>query len=96
MEFTREEIEAFKKKHGEIYLINQGAFSCIISRPSRATISLAMSNAQGDRLKMVDVIYANHWLAGDEIMKEDQGLLVGALSQIDDILGAVRTEVKKL
>jgi hypothetical protein len=96
MEFTKEKIEALKKAHGEIILLEVEGKSCIIKKPSRHVVGLALANSRKDPLAGAETILANCWVEGDAEMKEDVGCLVSLAGQMDNIIGVVTAEVKKL
>lgn len=96
MKFSQEQIDGFKKKHGDVFEVTAGDMSCLLRKPTRDNLAQAMAMSKSDPLKMTEVILANTWLAGDEEIKSDLGALVGISTQIDQILEIKNSEIKKV
>lgn len=95
MEFTREQIEAYKAKHGEIYLIEvEGGKSCILRTPTRKDLSYM--TAISDPIKMNEIAIANLWVDGDEEIKTDDSLFFAVMSKMENLFKFKEATIKKL
>lgn len=95
MEFTREQIEAYKAKHGEIYLIEvEGGKSCILRTPTRKDLSYM--TAISDPIKMNETAIANLWVDGDEEIKTDDSLFFAVMSKMETLFKFKEATIKKL
>lgn len=95
MEFTREQIEAYKAKHGEIYLIEvEGGKSCILRTPTRKDLSYMTAIA--DPIKMNETAIANLWVDGDEEVKTDDSLFFAVMSKMETLFKFKEATIKKL
>jgi hypothetical protein len=97
MKFTEEQIAAFKKEHGDIFLLEfpEVNKSAILKKPTRAQVGHSMS-AGSDALKKAETLIHNCWVAGDEEIKTNAGLLIGAIPTLDKIIEVKSAELKKL
>jgi hypothetical protein len=97
MDFTDKQIEEYKKTHGDIFLLEfpEVNKSAILKKPTRAQVGHAMS-AGSDGLKKAEILVTNCWVAGDEEIKTDAGLLIGAMPTLDEMIGVKTAELKKL
>lgn len=96
MKFTQDQIDTYKKQHGDIFMCEAGELSCILKKPTRQQVGMAMTLSKQDPLKLTEVIIVNCWVAGDEEIKTDVGALMGITGQIDQILEVKNAEIKKL
>ena len=93
---TKAQIEIWKKKHGEIYELIVEDKKAYLCKPDRNTLRLAFSKAATDPLGMAEVILTNCWLGGDDEIKDDNSYLVGAMSQVQEIIEMKEASLKKL
>lgn len=94
---TKEQIEAWRKQHGEVYEMNfEDGKSCYLSRPSRKIVGLILAKSAANPLAGAEVVLANCWLGGDDVIKEDAGYMVGIAAKIDQIVGVKTAEIKNL
>lgn len=97
MKFSKEQIVELKKQHGELTLIEGDGKCCILKNPDRNVAGLAMSKiAQMDMVGAAEIIIVNCHVAGNEEFKTDTGLLIGAINQLQDLIGSKDVVVKKL
>lgn len=92
--------QVLKEKHGEVRKVTFENTTLYFKKPSRQVASLAISVAQADRLKMVDVIVDNCLLAESDLsavqIKDDVAICVTLLPTVDAIVGTKVAEVKNL
>lgn len=93
---TKEQIEQWKKQHGDVFEISVDGKVGFIKKPDRKTLSYAMTEAQTNPLGFAEIILENGWLGGDEAIKTDDSLFLAAAGQIDKIVKIKEAEVKKL
>ena len=93
---TQEQIDKWKKAHGEVYQIAVDGNVGYIKKPDRKTLSYAMTNAQTNPLSFAEIILENGWLGGDEAIKTDDGLFLAVAGQIDQVVAIKEAELKKL
>jgi hypothetical protein len=93
---SKEQIQEWKKKHGEVFEVVVGDKVCYLHKPTRKILSFAFTKAQNDPLATAEVILENCWLGGDEEIKTDDDYFLGANSQIDKIIEVKEAEIKKL
>lgn len=94
MKVTKEQIEEWKEKHGELFQITVEDKSCILRKPNRKDLSYA--SVVKDPIKMSEVLLNNLWVAGDEDIKKDDTLFMAVVNKMDEVLKVKEAEVKKL
>lgn len=95
-EVTQEQIDAWKKEHGDLKKVHVGSKSCILKKPSRKALSYATVAAQTDPLKYNEIILEDCWLAGDEEIKTDSGLFLSLSAHLTELVGMVEVEMVNL
>lgn len=93
---TDAQIEAWKKKHEQVYVYNVDGKVCYLSRPTRQTLAAATVLGGGDPYKYNETILTNCWLAGDEEIKTDDSLFLGICGHLSEIVEIKEGELKKL
>lgn len=93
---TKEQIQAWKAKHGEVFMLQVDDKQCYLHKPDRKTLSAAMSLSKADPIKFNEVLLNNCWLAGDEEIKTDDAYFMGASSQLDKLMEYKQAELKKI
>lgn len=96
MGFTTEQIAELKLKHGEIFKITVDGKSCILRKPNRKELGYASVAGKDNPLKFNEVIFNSCWLAGDEIIKDDDTLFLSASAKIAEIIEFKEAELEKL
>ena len=94
MKFTKEQIQEWKKKHGDLFEITVDDKSCILHRPTRRDLSYA--SVVKDPIKMSETMLNQLWVAGDEEIKTDDALFFAAIQKMQDVLQVKAAEIKKL
>ena len=100
---TAEQITAWKAKHGEdnIFVLevldtkDDVTRRAYIRAPKRQDMSYAMTVGK-DPIKFNEAILNRCWLDGDEKIKTDDALFMGASNQLDQIVPAAEATIKKL
>ncbi len=98
---TPEEIAVMKEKHGDVFEIIAIAkdgteHKGYLRRPKRQEISYATKVGASNPLGFNESIIKACWLAGDEAIKTDDALFMGASGQIAEIIEVAEASIKKL
>ena len=96
MEFTKEQIEQLKQKHGQIYKITVDNKSCLLRKPNRKELGYATMAGKDYPLKFNEVILNACWLDGDDEIRNDDTLFLSASAKIADIIEVKEAELEKL
>lgn len=90
------QIKAWKKEHGDVFIIEVENKKCYLKKPDRKTLSFAMVGAEANPFQPAEVILENCWLGGDEVIKTDDSLFLAAAGQIDELIDIKEATIKKL
>jgi acyl-coenzyme A synthetase/AMP-(fatty) acid ligase len=93
---TKEEIQALKEEHGDIFLLSVEDKCCILKTPNRKILSYATTASQKDPLKFNEVILKNCFVAGDTEIKDDDSYFLSAGKQLVDIIEVKESRLEKL
>ena len=94
MKYSKEQIQEWKKKHGDLFEITVDDKNCILHRPTRRDLSYA--SVVKDPIKMSETMLNQLWVAGDEEIKTDDALFFAAIQKMQDVLEVKEAEIKKL
>ena len=94
MKYSKEQIQEWKKKHGDLFEITVDGKSCILHRPTRRDLSYA--SVIKDPIKMSETMLGQLWVAGDEELKTNDELFMAVVSKMDEVLKVQEAEIKKL
>lgn len=94
MKYTKDQLNEWKKKHGDLFEITIDGKSCILHRPTRRDLSYA--SVVKDPIKMSETMLSQLWVAGDEEIKTDDGLFLAAIQKMQEVLEVKEAEIKKL
>ena len=94
---TQEQIEAWKKKHGEIFVIAfEDGKEVYLKKPDRKVLSFAMTKMQTNPLAFAETILNQCFIGGDEDVKTDDNYFLGAAAQLEGMMEVKQAELKKL
>lgn len=96
MNITQEQIDAWKKEHNDVFKIEVGGKTCYVKSPDRKTMSYASNIGTKDPIKFNEVILRNCWLGGDEEIKTDDALFLGAGTVLAEIIQVREASIEKL
>ena len=91
-----EQIQAWKKKHGDVFQITVEDKTAYLKKPDRNTLASAMAMGKTNPMKTGETILKSCWLGGDDEIKSDDSYFFGALQQIDQLIEIKAAEIKKL
>lgn len=94
MKYSKEQIQEWKKKHGDLFEITVDGKSCILHRPTRRDLSYV--SVVKDPIKMSETMLNQLWVAGDEEIKTDDALFFAAIQKMQEVLEVKEAEIKKL
>ncbi|WP_395974271.1 hypothetical protein [Chryseobacterium cucumeris] len=91
-----DQIEAWKKQHGEISAIIIDGKIAFLKKPDRRTLGFASTAGQKDPMKFNEIILENCFLGGDEDIKNDDSLFLAASAKIVELIEVKEAELLKL
>ena len=95
-EITQEQIDAWKKQHGDIYAIKVDGKTAYLKKADRKTLSFASVAGQKDPMKFNEIILENCFIGGDEEIKKDDSLFLAASAKIVELIEVKEAELVKL
>lgn len=95
---TEQQIQEWKDKHKDIYLVTLEDKACYLRKPKRQDLSYALAASQGgkDSVKMQEVMLNNCWLDGDQEFKNDDSFFFAAAAKMTQLIEIKDAEIKKL
>lgn len=93
---TQEQIKDWKNKYGSVFRIKVADAACYLRTPDRKILGFASVAGKSDPLKFPEAILRNCWLAGDEVIRENDAYFLGAAGQLDQIVEIKEAELEKL
>lgn len=95
-EVTQEQIEAWKKKHKNVFRLTIEDKVAYLRAPDRQVLSFASAAATKDPLKFNEAILKNCWLGGDTEIRDDDAYFLAASSKIAELIEVKEAEMEKL
>jgi len=92
---SKEQIEALKAKHGEIFEATVEDKKCWLKKPDRKTLAYASTFAKTNPLKFNEVILENCWLGGDEEIKTQDEYFLAVCGVLEGLMAVKQAELKK-
>ena len=93
---TQEQIDAFKKEYGAVFLIEVEDKKCFLHQPSRVILDAASAASAKANSKFNEVIMRSCWLAGDKEMINDDEYFLAASTQLSEVIEFKEATLKKL
>lgn len=90
-----EQIEKWKREHGDVYAVSVDDSICYLKKPNRAALS-AMSTLANDPIRSGEFLLNNCWIAGDETIKTDDSKFLGVVGQLGEIIRVKAAHLEKL
>lgn len=94
MKYKKEDIEAWKKQHGDLFLITVEDKDCILRKPTRKDYSYV--SAIKDPIKMTEMMVKQVWVAGDEELRDNDDYFLALMPRMEEVMKVKDSEVKKL
>ena len=95
-EVSQEQIDAWKKQHGDIYAIKVDGKTAYLKKPDRKTLSFASVAGQKDPMKFNDIFLEYCFIGGDVEIKNDDSLFLAASAIIVELIEVKEAELVKL
>lgn len=96
MEISKQQIENWKKEHGDVFQLNIEDKTAYLKKPDRKTLSYATSVASKDPMKFNEIMLNGCWLGGDAEIKTDDSLFLSAAAKIAELIEVKEAELVKL
>ena len=93
---TLEQIQEWKKQHGDIYKITVEDKVCYLKKPSRKALSFASQVGTKDPMKFNEIILKECWLEGDMEIQSNDTLFLSASSKLSELIEVKEAELEKL
>ena len=94
MTFSEEQIQDYKAKYRDLYLITVDDKSCLLHKPTIQTLSYV--SYIKDTIRMSDDMLGELWVDGDEDIKNDDELFMAVVAKMDEVIKVKEAEIKKL
>jgi len=91
-EITAEEIAAWKKEHGKVFVAKADGHVAYYRKPTRKDLSYAMT-LQNQPLEMSEALLKNCFLGGDSVLHEETDYLLGSDALVAEMLTVKKVEV---
>jgi len=93
---TPEQIEAWKKKHGDIFAVRCDGHVAYLKKPSRKALSYASVAGKTDSIKFNETLLKECFIGGSDAIMTDDSLFLGVSSVLADIIEVKEAELEKL
>lgn len=93
---TSEQVINWKSKHGEVFEVTVDGKYCYLHKPSRKTMSYALTKSQTDPMGFIEVIVENCWITGDLAFKDDDTYFFALSNKVNELMHVKEAELKKL
>lgn len=95
-EVNQEQIDAWKKQHGEVKALIIDGHIGYLKKPDRKEIGYASTVGSKDPIKFNEIILNNCWLGGSEDIKTDDSLFLSAGQVLADLIQVKEAELVNL
>ncbi|MBQ9296828.1 MAG: hypothetical protein IJ204_06480 [Paludibacteraceae bacterium] len=93
---TKEQIQDWKKKHGDVFHLVVADKACYLRKPDRKVLSYAAAAGKSDPMKVNETILKNCWLDGDMEIQTNDAYFLGASGKLDKMVEVKEAELEKL
>lgn len=93
---THEQIEEWKKKHGDVRAVVVDGHIGYLRKPDRKVLSYASSVGAKDPIRFNELLLTNCWLGGSESIKTDDEMFLGASAVLAELIEVKEAELVKL
>jgi len=91
-----EQIEEWKKIHGQVYELGTATKVCYLKKPGRNELSFASATGGDDAYKWNEALLNVCWLGGDEEIKTDDEQFLAVSRQFVELTRVQDSYIKKL
>lgn len=91
-----QKIAIWKQAHGDLFQLDVDGHIAYLKKPTRKALSAAAVIGKTDPMKYNEVLLNNCWLEGDEAIKTDDALFLGASAQLAELIEIKEASLKKL
>ncbi len=95
-EVTQTQINEWKKKHGNVYLLEVEGRKAYLKSPDRKTLGYAGSVGQKNPMKFNEIMLENCWLGGDEEIKTNDSFFLAAASKLAELIDVKKASLVKI
>lgn len=97
---SKAEIDTLKKKHGKVFQITVKKdgkdYHALIRKPKITDLQIASASEKKKPFTFNASIWANCKITGDPAIEADEDLLMGAYSQIDEVIATAEASIKEV
>lgn len=96
--YTKEQLESWKKKYGDVFEVVAGDKKAILHKPGRNDLSFAMagSSQAKDSVKFSEILLKQCWIAGDEEIQTNDEYFLSVVPVLGALAEVKEAEIKKL
>lgn len=91
-----QKVAAWKEAYGEVFKLEVEGHVAYLKKPTRKALSAAAVIGKTDPMKYNEVLLNNCWIEGDEAIKTDDALFLGASAQLAELIEIKEATLKKL
>jgi hypothetical protein len=92
----QQHIDAWKKKHKDVFAIEVDGHIAYFKKPDRKTLSFATVAGSKDPIKFNEALMNNCFIGGSEDVKTDDSLFFSASGKLADLIEIKEAELVKL
>lgn len=94
MDYTKEQVAEWKRKHGDIFELSVEDKSCIVRRPNRKDLSYV--SVVKNPIQMSETLLRQLWVDGDKEILEDDSLFLAVIPKMEEVIKIKESAIKKL
>jgi len=94
MDYTKEQVAEWKRKHGDIFELSVENKSCIVRRPNRKDLSYV--SVVKNPIQMSETLLKQLWVDGDKEILEDDSLFLAVIPKMEEVIKIKESAIKKL
>lgn len=92
---TAEQVNDWKKKHGDVFKVEIDGSVCYLKKPDRKTMTY-VATLGNSPVRANEALLENCWLGGDDDIKKDDEKFFGVSAQLAEIIQIKEAEITKL
>lgn len=93
---TKEEIQALKKKYGDIYALEVDGRIAYLRKPDRKIVGMASALGENDEIKIAEALLDACWLGGDEEIRTNDDLFLSVKVKLNQLIEIKEATLKKI